>query len=117
MSNLVDHARRELEILGCTEEDILDIEKVIRAFADIGTSGSQASWMIPIINKLLMFQPLTPLTDEPDEWVEVGPNVWQNSRNSEAFSEDNGRTYYLLSEGGNQENHGLVIHVSVLKKH
>lgn len=100
MSNLVDHARRELEHLGCKEEDILDVEKVVRAFADIHPSGGQASWLIPIIHTLLQFKPLTPLTDDPKEWVEVGDGLWQNSRNSEALSNNGGRTYWLVSEKG-----------------
>lgn len=121
MSNLVDHARRELEILGCTEEDITDIVKVVQSFAEINPSGSQAAWMIPLIYKLMQFQNLTPLTDDPKEWVchtppTVAEEVWQNTRCGEAFSTNGGRTYYLLSEGGNANNGGLIMHASVLTK-
>lgn len=97
-SNLVRHARREMEILGCQEDDILDMLSVVSAFASICMSGSQAAWHIALLPKLLQFQNLTPLTDNPDEWNEVGPGVWQSSRCAEAFSEDGGRTYTLLSE-------------------
>lgn len=98
MSNLVAHARRELELVGEEEETILGIEKVIQAFADMSHSGGSASVVIPWINELLRFKNLTPLTDNPREWNLVGDKIWQNARNSEAFSSDGGTTYYLLSE-------------------
>jgi len=105
-SNLVDHARRELGYVGEEPETIAGYLKVIRAFADMGHSGGSASVAIPVINELLQFKNLTPLTDNPEEWEEHGPakwdgtnGVWQNIRNGEAFSNDGGRTYYLLSNG------------------
>lgn len=115
-SNLVQHAKRELEILGCAEDDIECVLKVISAFADLNPSGGQASWLIPIIYDLMQFKNLTPITDDPKEWNKVGEDLWQNSRNSEAFSQNRGRTYYLLSEGGRADNPHPQ-HVSVLKKH
>lgn len=105
MSNLVEHARRELEIVGEDPETISGLLKVIQAFADMGHSGGSASVAIPMINRLLQFKNLSPLTDDPEEWFEHeaarwdGLNsIWQNKRNSEAFSRDGGKTYYLLSE-------------------
>jgi hypothetical protein len=74
------------------------IIKVVEAFASYGHSGGSASVAIPMINDLLQFKNLTPLTDNPLEWNEVGPGMWQSSRNSEAFSDDRGKTYTLISE-------------------
>jgi hypothetical protein len=111
MSNLVDHARRELELLGEEPQTVDGYLKVIQAFADMGHSGGSASVAIPIINQLLQFHNLTALTDNPDEWYfhgEVwgsGGGVWQNKRNGEAFSHDGGKTYYLISEGGNDSSY------------
>jgi hypothetical protein len=110
-SNLVSHARYELELIGEDPEFIKSYLVVIQAFADQGHSGGSASVAIPTINALLQFQPLSPLTDDPDEWSiieddiwgELG-GVWQSRRNFEAFSHDEGKTYYLLSEGGNDTN-------------
>lgn len=99
MSNLVKHAKRELEIIGEEPEFIEGYLKVIQAFADMGHSGGSAMVAIPTINELLQFRNLAPLTNAPDEWIEVGDSMWQNIRNSEAFSTDGGRTYYLLSTG------------------
>src|SRR5574339_1160593 len=104
MSNLVDHARRELEMINEEPETIDGYLKVIQAFADMGHSGGSASIAIPTIHALLQFKNLAPLTDNPDEWVLVGESMWQNNRNSEAFSNDGGKTYWLLSEGAHQNN-------------
>ena len=110
MSNLVDHARRELAIIGEEPETIDGYLKVIQAFADMGHSGGSASVAIPTLNELLQFKNLRPLTDDPAEWFDhsgvSGEPFWQNIRNGEAFSHDGGKTYYLLSEGGNDRNRG-----------
>lgn len=118
-SNLVDHAQRELTILGVDQEEITWFILVIRAFGSYGHSGSSAVWSIPIINDLLQFKNLTPITDNPNEWVHheepiTGDpdGVWQSVRNCEAFSNDGGKTYYLLSEGGNNY-HREPLHDSV----
>lgn len=104
MSNLVDHARRELELVGEEPETIAGLLAVVQAFADMGHSGGSASVAIPMLNELLQFKNLRPLTDTPDEWNHIAeeiagdPGVWQNTRNSEAFSADGGATYRLNSE-------------------
>jgi hypothetical protein len=102
MMSLVEHAKQELELLG-VEDDMKDhILKVVEAFAEFGHSGGSASWAIPVLNDLLQFKNLTPLTDNPMEWMQVGTDMWQNVRRSEAFSSDGGKHYWLLSEGGTQ---------------
>lgn len=110
-SNLVDHARREMEIIGEDEWTKNGILKCIRAFADMGHSGGSASVAIPMIQELLFFRPLSPLTDDPEEWQFVAEDVWgkeggiwQNRRDGEAFSNNGGKTYYLLREGASDRN-------------
>lgn len=96
--SLVEHARRELELLG-EERDTIDWYcRVIEEFASYGHSGGSASVAIPILQALLRFEALTPLTDAPGEWMDITEALWQSRRNAEAFSEDGGTTYYLLSE-------------------
>lgn len=111
-SNIVDHARRELERIG-EEPDVIEWYcKTIRTFTEYGHSGGSASVTIPVLNELLQLRNLTPLTNDPREWLHhdegVFPpdGVWQNIRNGEAFSNDGGYSYYLLSEGGNNQNRG-----------
>lgn len=104
MSNLVTHARTELTRIGEEPEVIDGYVRVVEAFASMGHSGGSASVAIPTLNALLQFKNLAPLTNDPDEWENVsemsGYEMWQNRRNSEAFSDDGGQTYWLLSEGG-----------------
>ncbi len=104
MSNLIEHARRELELVGEEEEVVEGYLKVIQAFADMRHSGGSASIAIPVLYQLLQFKNLKPLTDNPDEWMLVADQMWQCLRNSEAFSDNGGQSYYLLSEGGHQGN-------------
>lgn len=110
-SNLVIHAVRELALIGEDPETTEGLVNVVRAFAAMGHSGGSASIGLAMIERLLRFENLTPLTDNPEEWQFVAEEVWgspggiwQNRRNSEAFSNDGGKTYYLLSEGGNDQN-------------
>lgn len=116
MSNLVDHAKRELEIVGEDPETISGFLRVVQAFADMGHSGGSASVAIPMLNELLQFKNLTPLTNDPEEWFyhdhtmwDGKTGVWQNKRNGEAFSHDGGKTYYLLSNGSNDTNRDPLI--------
>jgi hypothetical protein len=105
MSNLVNHAKHELELLNEDPETVRGYLKVIQAFASARHSGGSAVMAMMVINRLLHFKNLTPLTNDPFEWEYHNPviwgdekGIWQNRRNSEAFSSDGGQTYRLLSE-------------------
>lgn len=102
-SGLVDHARRELELLGEDPDTTRGLLRVLRAFADMGHSGESAAVAIPMLERLLRFENLTPLTDDPAEWNLVDDGLWQSRRCSEAFSRDAGKTYYRLSEDFNRK--------------
>jgi hypothetical protein len=103
-SNLVAHARRELRIIGEDPDTIHGLCNVVQAFADMGHSGSSAHFASLYLDKLLRYQPLSELTDDPGEWIDRHAEgmtpvpMWQSDRNPEAFSDDGGKTYYLLSE-------------------
>lgn len=117
MSNLVEHARRELGLIGEDPKMIEMYINVVQAFADFGHSGGSASVAIPTINALLQFKNLTPLTDDPDEWVSHSEGmIAQNKRNPDAFSEDGGKTYYLLSDRDYVGSGDLPIYTSEEKK-
>jgi hypothetical protein len=118
MSNLVNHARHELELVESDPWLIDGMVKVVQAFADMGHSGGSASIAIPMLHDLLQFKNLAPLTDDPSEWEDqtemTGGSVrlWQNKRNSEAFSLNGGVTYYLLSENEEREPENYIFHAS-----
>lgn len=99
---LEGHARRELAILG-EDQDVIDgIASVVQAFASCGHSGGSAPYAIAYLEKLLRFQALTPLTDNPDEWIDrteiSGTPMWQSARDPRAISLDGGKTYQLTDE-------------------
>ena len=112
MSNLVEHANRELRLADLFDEDsdysgmlAEAVVELIEKFAEQGHSGGSAHMTRDLFNRLSNFQNLTPLTNDPGEWMDVSemgadgsPPCWQNRRCSEAFSHDGGKTYYRLSE-------------------
>lgn len=103
MSNLLAHAARELELAGVEDDVRPSILGAISAFNAYGHSGGSASVCIHILNELLQYKNLSPLTNNSFEWNEVGTamggeEVWQSTRRSDAFSNDGGRTYYLVDE-------------------
>ena len=101
MSNLVEHARRELKLIGEDPETTEGLCRVVQAFVDMGHSGGSASVAIPMLERLLRRQPLAPLTYAPDEWEDrseiTGSPLWQNRRDSTVFSTDGGKTHYQVN--------------------
>lgn len=102
--SLVEHARRELELVG-EEPEVIDWYcKVIESFNEFGHSGSSAEHTTRVLEQLLRYKNLTPLTDDPEEWADVteytaeNTPLWQSKRNPEAFSTNGGKTYTLLTE-------------------
>ena len=101
-SNLISHARRELERIG-EEPDTIDwYLSVVRAFTAFGHSGGSASVMLPVLERLLRFKPLSELTADHTEWIDrseiSGMPWWQNVRDSRAMSHDGGITYWMVHE-------------------
>lgn len=102
---LKHHAERELDIIGMTEDsEEMDgamrkhILHMIDEFSNEGHSGFSASYAISILSKLMRYEPLTPLTGEDSEWMEIdkeqtGSNqgtLYQNKRASHVFKDDTG---------------------------
>lgn len=113
-SNLIKHAKRELALIDEEEWIVQGYLDMIEIFSKMGHSGGSASVFIPTLTRLLEFKNLSMLTDDPDDWIEVGPSMWQCRRNSEAFSEDGGKTYTLLSERPTPER-GRIVHQTTNK--
>lgn len=99
MSTL-DFTKRELDLLGMTEDSTDEMNKMMRdnilqmveLFADQGHSGSSAPYAIGILEKVLRFEPVTPLTGEDSEWMEISEGLYQNNRCPRVFKE-NGEAY------------------------
>lgn len=116
MSNLVDHARRELTLRGEDPWLTDGLCKVVAAFAEMGHSGGSAPIATDYLNDLLRFKPLMPLTDDPAEWIDrsemSGYPIWQNLRDSRAMSRDGGKTYTLVDEEPVTSDSGQPVHIS-----
>lgn len=102
-SNIACHAWDELDRAGLFTGDgdfyggmtgraVMDLVDV---FVEQGHSGASASIVIDILRRVLAFEPLSPLTDDPAEWMEVADGLWQSRRQAQAFSQDGGKTYRL----------------------
>ena len=102
-SNIAGHAWDELDRAGLFTDDgdfyggmtgraVMDLVDV---FVEQGHSGVSASIVIDILRRVVAFEPLSPLTDNPAEWEEVMDGLWQSRRQPRAFSKDGGKTYRL----------------------
>lgn len=102
---LRDHAEYELKKAklqaaygGLVEKAVLEL---IDVFARQGHSGMSAALVSKLFYDLARYQTLTPITDDPAEWIDRsdfsaengGKPYWQNKRNSAFFSDDGGKTY------------------------
>lgn len=102
--SLVEHARRELTRIGEDPDTVEGVVSVVQAFADCGHSGGSAPFARAYLERLLRFEPLSPLTDDPSEWTDQSEMssspLWQNIRDSRAMSHDGGKTYWMVDEAG-----------------
>jgi len=89
-SSLTRHADMELPHIGTDEmgsQMAANLRELVLVFCTQGHSGFSAAYAAENLGKLLKYEPLTPLTGEPDEWDEVGPGVFQNRRCSRVFKQ------------------------------
>jgi hypothetical protein len=107
MSNLRAHAERELQLAGLLDPDgdnygdLLGkaVLELIDVLANQGHSGMSANMTTDVFNRVARREPLTPLTGEDDEWVELAhiqAGVFQNKRCSRVFKQSdrfNGQAY------------------------
>lgn len=96
MNSHYEWAVKELEFLKDGDEMNLAVRnhllKMCVEFEKAGHSGFSANYAANILNKLLRYEPILPLTGNDDEWQEVGDGVFQNIRCHRVFKE-NGQAY------------------------
>lgn len=95
MTTLIDYAKQELALLYGGDDKYQQatnahILKIVKAFSDEGHSDASAAYAVSVLEKLLRFKPLTPLTGADEEWVEVYAGLWQNKRCSHVFKDETG---------------------------
>lgn len=107
-SPLVNFAREEMRRAGMWDHDvdygkgeIADcVLRLVKTHSREGHSGGSAEMVLDVFEKVVRYKPLSPLTSDPDEWMDVGQNMWQSRRNPSCFSEDGGKTFYDIDEAG-----------------
>ena len=110
-SSFVTWARDELQRAGLFDKDSdyegmlgTEVMKMVETFSEARHSGFSASLAASIFARLAARKPLTPITNEPDEWMHIEEDMagnattWQSRRNSALFSRNGGQTYYDLDE-------------------
>lgn len=100
---LIEHAKRELEISGLFDKDadygglLADnVMELIEVFSKQGHSGSSATMVSDLFNKLSRYKQISPLTAKDEEWCETADGIFQNIRNSAVFKDGkDGKAYFL----------------------
>jgi hypothetical protein len=85
--SVIDHARSELKRINFGEEDTAAMIRVMELFFKTWDSGGAVHAVFPVLQRLIACKPLTPLTGEDDEWIEVGDGVFQNKRLPSVFKD------------------------------
>lgn len=76
----------------------IEIKEMLLVFSSQGHSGMSAAITADWLSKLLRYEPIGPLTGEPDEWFEAAEGIFQNRRCSHVFRQAdrfNGQAYDL----------------------
>jgi len=99
-SMFLDWAEKEVKAAGLLDADsdydgMLGeaVLSLVNVFSEQDHSGMSAAMVKDIFDSLISWKPLTPLTSNPSEWMEVTEGLWQSRRNPACFSEDGGKTY------------------------
>jgi len=110
--DMAQWAREELEQAGLFDKDSdydgmigQAVMNLIDEFSKQGHSGFSTRMVSTIFDRLLRSKPLSPLTSNPTEWMQVsedmcgkGTVLHQSRRSPSCFSTDGGVTYYDLDE-------------------
>lgn len=100
--SILDFTKTELDIIGMTEDsdeyNVMirnDVLHIIEEFEKQGHSGRSSRFTRNILEKVLKFEPLSPLTGEDSEWNDVtecssDKRLFQNKRCSRVFKDDDG---------------------------
>ncbi|MBR3117681.1 MAG: hypothetical protein IKF29_00425 [Oceanobacillus sp.] len=108
---MIEWAKKELERIKHDSDGVQDrmdkyVLEILQVFCNQGHSNHTAPYVMNIVQRLVRFMPLTPLTGEDDEWTEVSNGLYQNKRYSAVFKEADGKAYN--SEGKIFTNDGIT---------
>ncbi len=132
---LVEHAAYELTKAGMADNADPEARQVatntialVRRIEKMNMTDKQAAYVLEAFSVLCQFLPLTPITDDPEEWDKfeidrknVDTNevekkvVWQSKRATSIFSEDEGKTFIDQRTGQTGESVDHVKQAAELK--
>lgn len=107
--NLTKYAEAELARIPHDEDGLQslmdkNILEIVKIFGEQGHSGFSASYALSVLERLLRFKPILPLTGEDDEWNEAGSGSLQNKRCFSVFKKSDGTCYdidaIIVSDNG-----------------
>lgn len=114
--SMIDHAKRELQFAGMLPEKSDDpaeewnrlsgeaVLALMETFTSQGHSGASAGMTIELFTKLARWENLTPITADPEQWMEVdGEGLFQCRRNPALFSNDNLQSYYHVDNSNEKK--------------
>jgi len=93
-SNFMKWVENEIKLSGLSDKDSdyggmmgRHLLKMAKEFDKEGHSGMSASWSVNLLNNLLRWKPITPLTGKDDEWEKASASTLQNKRCSSVFKD------------------------------
>ena len=107
--NLIEFAKQEFSFLGYTpieklkesspnrwiQENVLELIKVFCGQEGYFECSYSSKLKADYFRKLVMFEPLSPITGNDDEWEEIKNNIYRNKRLRSVFKKGkNGKPYY-----------------------
>lgn len=96
--SLVEYAKSELARIGRDKDGMQDminenILSIVEMFSEQEHSRFSAGYALSILDRLLRFKPITPLTGEDNEWNKLFDGKYQNRRCSSVFKNADGTAY------------------------
>jgi hypothetical protein len=104
LSAMSKHAIVELSLIKEEPKIILWYVSVLEAYNIMQLTEEASDHCLETLTRLIRYENLAPLTDEPMEWVKVADDMWQSIRNYDAFSNNGGKTFKLHSENNDVEH-------------
>lgn len=101
MSQLMDHAQREMKLVGLEESTPMykAILRLVELFDGQGHNEDSAAYAAAAVAKLFKMELLSPLTGEEEEWtlihglLDKGEKFWQNKRRPYVFKDESGECW------------------------
>lgn len=96
--SLIDYAKSELARIEQDEDGLQElinkqILEIIGTFSEQGHSGTSANYAIAMLERLLRFKPIRPLTGAEEEWNDLHFGSKQNKRCSSVFMNEDGEAH------------------------